>query len=176
MLTRTDPVAQERMFGFGRGNRVPWGLRAAPETGAPCHSHAVTAVPGEGIPDLRGEEARCVLGVFFLFCRQDTVPAVLFRPWGVIPLEIRKVFRAGNSLVISLPRAALAEMGLQEGSRVIVTVERDRRAIVIEPLQEDLLEIAREVIDEYRPFVAGGHAAGRPFSPTAPNGTGPAGA
>ncbi|HLU69966.1 MAG TPA: AbrB/MazE/SpoVT family DNA-binding domain-containing protein [Fibrobacteria bacterium] len=91
-------------------------------------------------------------------------------------LEIRKVFRAGNSLVISLPRAAMADMGLQEGSRVIVTVERGRRAIIIEPLQEDLLEIAREVIDEYRPFVAGGHAAGRPFSPTVPNGRGPAGA
>lgn len=81
-------------------------------------------------------------------------------------MEIRKIFRAGNSLVVSLPREALERMGLAEGSRLILTVEPDRRALVFQPLQEDLLDIAREVIDEYRPFLAsppgGAPGAGSP--------------
>lgn len=73
-------------------------------------------------------------------------------------MEIRKVFRAGNSLVISLPRQVLETMGLQEGSRLMVNVERNRRALVLQPLEEDLIDIAREVIDQYRPFLEGGLA------------------
>lgn len=75
-------------------------------------------------------------------------------------MELRKLFRAGNSLVVSLPRDVIAAMGLEEGSRLILTYERDRRALILEPLREDLIEIAREVIDEYRPFVESDHPAG----------------
>lgn len=74
-------------------------------------------------------------------------------------MELRKLFRAGNSLVVSLPRAVITAMGLEEGSRLILTYERDRRALVLEPLREDLIEIAREVIDEYRPFLESDHPA-----------------
>lgn len=72
-------------------------------------------------------------------------------------MEIRKVFRAGNSLVISLPRQILETMGLQEGSRLMVSVEMSRRAVVLQPLEEDLIDIAREVIDQYRPFLEAGN-------------------
>src|SRR5690606_27564141 len=156
MLTRTDPLAQERTFGSSPAGEAEWAWKLT----APGRKADTSRDPAS---TGRRDSLR-VLEVFFLLRREHAEPGMGFRPQGVMGLEIRKVFRAGNSLVISLPRAAMADMGLQEGSRVIVTVERGRRAIIIEPLQEDLLEIAREVIDEYRPFVAGGHAAGRPFS------------
>ena len=43
----------------------------------------------------------------------------------------RKVFRSGNSLVVSLPRDAIELLGLGEGSEVIVEVDRDEGRVVI---------------------------------------------
>jgi antitoxin component of MazEF toxin-antitoxin module len=44
---------------------------------------------------------------------------------------VRKVFKAGNSLVVSLPRESIQALGLQEGSEVSVEVVPDQQEIVI---------------------------------------------
>ena len=70
----------------------------------------------------------------------------------------RKIFKTGNSLVISLPRESLLNLGLQEGSEVQVTVDEESGRIIIEPLRASLADIdpsfARQLddfIDRYRP-------------------------
>jgi putative addiction module antidote len=70
----------------------------------------------------------------------------------------RKIFKSGNSLVVSLPRASLELLGLQEGSEVSVTVDQDSGRIIVQPAQVSLGEIdaafARqldEFIEQYRP-------------------------
>jgi putative addiction module antidote len=70
----------------------------------------------------------------------------------------RKIFKTGNSLVISLPKEWLLNLGLQEGSEVQVIVDEESRRIIIEPLRSSLAGIdpafARQVDDfiaRYRP-------------------------
>jgi antitoxin MazE len=68
----------------------------------------------------------------------------------------RKIFKTGNSLVVSLPREMLELLGLSDGSDV--SVESEDGKIVIRPMQQTVPgvdeEFARqlaEFIDEYRP-------------------------
>ena len=70
----------------------------------------------------------------------------------------RKVFRAGNSLVVSIPTDAIELLGLGEGSEVVVEVDRDEGRILIYPSEIELQgvdkEFARQVeefIEAYRP-------------------------
>lgn len=71
---------------------------------------------------------------------------------------LRKVFRAGNSVVVSLPREAVEYLGLYEGSEVSVELDREARQLVLKPLTLELGEVdakfARQVdafIERYRP-------------------------
>jgi putative addiction module antidote len=70
----------------------------------------------------------------------------------------RRIFKTGNSMVVSLPRETLDYLELKEGSEVSVELNKDRGEIVIAPLEKDLpgvdAEFARQVaefIEEYRP-------------------------
>jgi antitoxin MazE len=71
----------------------------------------------------------------------------------------RKVFKTGNSLVVSLPKDLLDSLGMQDGTDVSVELDRKNRQILIRPtelpLARDLSqEFARQVnefIDQYRP-------------------------
>lgn len=73
---------------------------------------------------------------------------------------LRKVFKTGNSVVISLPKDALDYLGLEEGVQVSVDLDREKRRIVITPVEKPLAiagvdeTFARQVaefIEEYRP-------------------------
>jgi putative addiction module antidote len=70
----------------------------------------------------------------------------------------RRIFKTGNSMVVSLPRETLDYLELKQGSEVSVELNRDRGEIVITPVGRDLPgvdeEFARQVaefIEEYRP-------------------------
>ncbi|MDT8405518.1 AbrB/MazE/SpoVT family DNA-binding domain-containing protein [Sulfuriflexus sp.] len=70
----------------------------------------------------------------------------------------RRIFKSGNSLVVSLPRASLELLGLQEGSEVSVTVDQDGGRIIVQPAQVSLPGIEstfarqlEEFIEQYRP-------------------------
>jgi antitoxin component of MazEF toxin-antitoxin module len=73
---------------------------------------------------------------------------------------LRKVFKTGNSMVISLPKDALDYLGLMEGVKVAVDLDREKRQIVITPVEKPLAiagvdeNFARQVaefIEQYRP-------------------------
>lgn len=71
---------------------------------------------------------------------------------------IRKVFKAGNSLVVSMPKEAIQLLALQEGSDVSLTVNEDREQIIIEAVHPELAGVSKgfaqqvtEFVSQYRP-------------------------
>ena len=71
----------------------------------------------------------------------------------------RKVFKTGNSLVVSLPKDLLESLGMQDGTDVSVELDRKNRQILIRPaelplagdLSQDFAQQVNEFIDQYRP-------------------------
>ena len=70
----------------------------------------------------------------------------------------RKVFRTGNSTVVSLPRDALDFLHLEEGANVSVELDQENHRIVITPIElpltgvnEDFARQVAEFIEQYRP-------------------------
>ncbi len=72
----------------------------------------------------------------------------------------RKVFRTGNSMVVSLPREALEYLGLHAGAEIELNIDRENQQVTIRPLEKSLPypgidEIfARQIsefIEQYRP-------------------------
>jgi antitoxin MazE len=72
---------------------------------------------------------------------------------------LRKVFKTGNSLVVSLPKDLLETLGLRDGADVSVELDRKNRQILIrsvEPvftgaLSEEFAHQLSEFIEQYRP-------------------------
>lgn len=73
---------------------------------------------------------------------------------------LRKVFRTGNSVVVSLPKEAIELLGISEGSDIAIELDREKRQIVISPVKEPLAVVGvdeifaqqvAEFIAEYRP-------------------------
>jgi putative addiction module antidote len=71
---------------------------------------------------------------------------------------IRKIFKTGNSFVISLPRESLQLLGWQEGSEVNVIVDQDENQITIKKNSAPIADIdpkfaqqLEDFIEQYRP-------------------------
>ncbi len=71
---------------------------------------------------------------------------------------LRKVFKTGNSVVVSLPKDTLEFLGIAEGSEVSVELDRERRQVVITPadtalpgVDETFAQQVSAFIEQYRP-------------------------
>jgi antitoxin component of MazEF toxin-antitoxin module len=64
---------------------------------------------------------------------------------------VRKIFRTGNSMVVSLPKNALDQLGMEEGADVHVELDQENRQIVIRPVE---LPIAGSIDDAFAHRVA----------------------
>ncbi|MBN2148006.1 MAG: hypothetical protein JW726_11485 [Anaerolineales bacterium] len=73
---------------------------------------------------------------------------------------LRKVFRTGNSMVVSLPREALDYLNIQEGAEIEIDLDRENRQVILKPVKMPLTTLgvdekfARQVdefIEQYRP-------------------------
>lgn len=49
-------------------------------------------------------------------------------------MEVRKIFKAGNSCVVSLPIEMLKSLGLRDGSHVTVEINREKRELILKPV------------------------------------------
>ncbi len=72
---------------------------------------------------------------------------------------LRKVFRAGNSMVVSLPRQALEYLDLREGAEVEVDLDRENHQVILKPVamplaplgvDENFAHQLAEFIEQYR--------------------------
>lgn len=66
---------------------------------------------------------------------------------------VRKIFKTGNSFVISLPRESLQQLGLQEGSEVNVAVDQEEGRIIIERIQPPLVDIDADFAQQLNDFI-----------------------
>ncbi len=71
---------------------------------------------------------------------------------------LRKIFKTGNSTVVSLPRKMLESLGVGDGSDVSVELDLTTKQIIIRPVErsipgvdEDFARQVAEFIEEYRP-------------------------
>jgi antitoxin MazE len=71
---------------------------------------------------------------------------------------LRKIFKTGNSTVVSIPREMLESLGVGDGSEVSIELDATTRQIVIRPVERTIAGVdeafARQVaefIEEYRP-------------------------
>ena len=73
---------------------------------------------------------------------------------------LRKVFRTGNSVVVSLPRDILEYLDIHEGAEIEVNLDRENRQVIIKPVELPLAisgldaQFAQQVaefIEHYRP-------------------------
>lgn len=71
----------------------------------------------------------------------------------------RKLFKTGNSIVVSLPKDIIESLGVSEGADVSVELDRENRQIIIRPteqpiagsIDENFARQLAEFIEEYRP-------------------------
>jgi antitoxin component of MazEF toxin-antitoxin module len=72
----------------------------------------------------------------------------------------RRLFKTGNSVVLSLPREILEGLGLTDGEKVSLELDRQHRRVILTPVEKPMVivgvdeEFARQVndfIENYRP-------------------------
>ncbi len=68
----------------------------------------------------------------------------------------RKIFRTGNSMVVSLPAEVLEEIGLELGDEVTVAADRESGRIIVTPtalpgVRAGFVERVDRFIEDYRP-------------------------
>ena len=73
---------------------------------------------------------------------------------------LRRLFKTGNSVVLSLPKEILDSLGLVNGENVSLELDRQQRRVIITPVEKPLAiagvdeDFARQVndfIELYRP-------------------------
>jgi putative addiction module antidote len=65
----------------------------------------------------------------------------------------RKIFRTGNSAVVSLPADALEMVGLNLGDEVTVAADPEHRWIVVAPAEETLSGVRPDFLDRVDRFI-----------------------
>jgi putative addiction module antidote len=106
---------------------------------------------GKGTPDLLKVVSRflCAFNV-----QITAAPRPPSRRCTVAP----KIFKTGNSLVVSLPPEDLAPLGLGEGAEVSAEIDRERGGILLTPeipivpgLDAEFARQVTDFIEQYRP-------------------------
>jgi len=73
---------------------------------------------------------------------------------------LRRLFKTGNSVVLSLPKEILDELGLAEGENGSLELDSQQRQVIVRPVEKPLAitgvdeEFARQIndfIEQYRP-------------------------
>lgn len=73
---------------------------------------------------------------------------------------IRRLFKTGNSIVLSLPKEVLDDLGIKDGESVNLELDREKRRVIITPVEkpiaiagvnEDFARQVNEFIQQYRP-------------------------
>ena len=73
---------------------------------------------------------------------------------------LRRLFKTGNSVVLSIPKEILESLGVADGESVSLELDRQQRRVIITPVEkplaiagvdEDFARQVNEFIEQYRP-------------------------
>ena len=73
---------------------------------------------------------------------------------------IKRLFKTGNSVVLSLPREMLESLGVKNGESVNLELDPKRRRLIVSPLKkdqtmrgldEDFVHQVNDFIEKYKP-------------------------
>ena len=73
---------------------------------------------------------------------------------------LRRLFKTGNSIVLSLPKEVLDSLGVADGESVSLELDRLQRRLIVTPVEkplaaagvnEDFARQLSEFIEQYRP-------------------------
>jgi SpoVT / AbrB like domain. len=73
---------------------------------------------------------------------------------------LRRLFKTGNSVVISLPKEMLDGLGVADGENVSIEFDRKQKRVIITPIEkpiavagidEEFAHQVNEFIEQYRP-------------------------
>ena len=73
---------------------------------------------------------------------------------------IRRLFKTGNSIVLSLPKEILDNFGLKNGEKINLELDKEQKRIIITPVEkpftisgvdEEFVHQVNEFIQQYRP-------------------------
>ncbi len=73
---------------------------------------------------------------------------------------IRRLFKTGHSIVLSLPKEVLDDLGIKDGEDVSLELDHDQRRVIISPVEkpfaiagvdEGFARQVEEFIQQYRP-------------------------
>ena len=67
---------------------------------------------------------------------------------------LRKIFKTGNSLVVSLPKESIQAIGLREGSEVSLTVDEEQGQIILESARPRVAGVDAEFARQLDEFIA----------------------
>lgn len=65
----------------------------------------------------------------------------------------RKLFRSGNSTVVSLPGEVLEVLNLDAGDEVLITADPEGGRIVITPVQRSLANVEADFLEQVDRFI-----------------------
>lgn len=65
----------------------------------------------------------------------------------------RKIFRTGNSAVVSLPADVMETVGLTLGDEVTITADPEHQLIVVAPAEETLPGVRPDFLDRVDRFI-----------------------
>jgi putative addiction module antidote len=66
---------------------------------------------------------------------------------------IQKVLKVGSSAAVTIPKKSLDELGLEPGDQVLVEIDKNRRAVIIDPavtVESEILAWTKKFIEKYR--------------------------
>jgi putative addiction module antidote len=66
---------------------------------------------------------------------------------------IQKILKVGSSAAVTIPKKSLDELGLEPGDQVLVEIDKNRRAVIIEPavtVESEILTWTKKFIEKYR--------------------------
>ncbi len=68
----------------------------------------------------------------------------------------QKVLKVGSSAAVTIPKKSLEELGLKIGDRVIIELDKKRKAVIVQPTKKlsareaRIAELTLNFIDRYR--------------------------
>lgn len=73
---------------------------------------------------------------------------------------IRRLFKTGNSIVLSLPREILEDLGIGSGHEVNIEMDKEQRQVILSPVEkldaiagidDDFARQVNEFVEHYKP-------------------------